>query len=92
MLRWRDRPHHRAAGVTPANLTLQASSDGNLYNDLYGANGEEITIVARPNSTIIIHENWARAIAWLKLRSGTRAHPIDQKTETKFAIAVETAA
>ena len=77
---------------TPANLTLQASSDGNFYNDLYGANGDEVTIVARPNSTIIISEKWARAIAWLKLRSGTRDHPVDQKVTTRFAIAVETAA
>ncbi|QIG97769.1 MULTISPECIES: hypothetical protein [Bradyrhizobium] len=77
---------------TAANLTLQVSSDGNFYNDLYGSNGEEVTIVAKPNSGIVIAEHWARAIAFLKLRSGTRDHPVDQKVDCKFAIAVETAA
>ena len=30
---------------TEANLTFQVSSDGNLYNDLYDAQGDEITLV-----------------------------------------------
>ena len=33
---------------TPANLTFQVSSDGNFYNDLFNSNGEEITVVAKP--------------------------------------------
>ena len=44
---------------TPANLTFQVSSDGNLYNDLFTASGEEVTIVAKPDTGIVIGERWA---------------------------------
>ena len=45
------------AGWTNANLTFQISSDGTGYNDLYDAEGQEITIVVRgENSAIIIRD------------------------------------
>jgi hypothetical protein len=76
---------------TPANLTFQVSSDGNLYNDLFDSDGDEITLVAKPNRGIIVPATWARSIAFIKFRSGTRDHPVDQqKDDCKFAIAIET--
>ena len=78
---------------TPANLTFQVSSDGNLYNDLFTAGGDEITIVAKPDTGIVIGERWAGSINFIKFRSGSRDHPVEQtKDDCKFAIAVETAA
>ena len=74
---------------TEANLTFQVSSDGNFYNDLFDAQGEEITVVANPNSGIGVSEHWTRSIAFLKLRSGSRDHPVVQREDCKFAIAVE---
>lgn len=76
---------------TPANLTFQVSSDGNFYNDLFSSSGEEITVVAKPNTGIIIPEPWARSINFIKFRSGSREHPVEQREDCKFAIAVETA-
>lgn len=76
---------------TEANLTFQVSSDGNLYNDLHDADGDEITVVAKPDTGIIVPEHWTRSIAFIKFRSGTREHPVKQtKDDCKFAIAVET--
>ena len=76
---------------TPANLTFQSSSNGDLYNDLYDAEGEEVTMVAKPDTTIIIAAPWARTLGWIKIRSGTRSHPVKQtRDECKFGIAVET--
>jgi hypothetical protein len=75
---------------TPANLTFQVSSDGNFYNDLFTSHGEEVTVVARESTGIIIHEAWARSIGFIKFRSGSRDHPVEQKEDCKFAIAVET--
>jgi hypothetical protein len=76
---------------TPANLTFQVSSNGDLYNDPFSSGGEEITVVAKPHTGIIIGEHWARSIAFIKFRSGTRDHPVkQQKDDCKFAIAVET--
>ena len=77
---------------TQSNLTFQVSSDGNFYNDLFNSNGEEITLVAKPSSGIIISEYWARSIGFIKFRSGSRDHPIKQKEDCKFAIAIEIAA
>jgi hypothetical protein len=78
---------------TDANLTFQVSSNGDLYNDLYDDQGEVITVTAQPDSSIVIHGAWVRSIGWLKLRSGTREHPIEQdKDDCKFAIAIEVAA
>jgi hypothetical protein len=77
---------------TRANITFQVSSDGNFYNDLYNANGEEIMIAAQPNSAVIIAERLARVVAFIKLRSGTRKNPVLQQVDCKFAIAIETGA
>jgi hypothetical protein len=76
---------------TPANLTFQVSSDGNLYNDLYYNNGEMVTVVANADTGIIFPRHLVRAIGFIKLRSGTRNHPILQVEDCKFAIAVELA-
>jgi hypothetical protein len=76
---------------TRANMTFQVSSDGNGYNDLYDAQGNEVTIVAKPDSGIVIQEQWGRVVGFIKLRSGTRANPVEQQTDCKFAIAIEVA-
>jgi hypothetical protein len=75
---------------TDANLTFQVSTDGNLYNDLFNDEGEEITITAQPDSGIVISGRWVRSIAFIKLRSGSRDHPVEQREACKFAIAVDT--
>ena len=76
---------------TPANLTFQSSSNGDLYNDLYDAEGNEITMVAKPDTTIIVKADWARSLGWIKIRSGTRDAPVEQsRDECKFGIALET--
>lgn len=75
---------------TSANMTFQASSDGSMFNDLYNAEGEEITMVAKPNTTIAIRQPWGRLFGFIKFRSGTGKHPVAQKEDCKFAIAVET--
>jgi hypothetical protein len=76
---------------TPANLTFQVSSNGDLYNDLFSSNGTEVTLVAKPNTGIVVPEAWTKSINFIKFRSGSRDHPVKQtKDDCKFAIAVET--
>ena len=74
---------------TKANMTFQVSTDGNFYNDLYDVHGEEITVAAQPDSAIVVHERWTKSINFIKFRSGTRAHPVKQNVECRFAIAIE---
>ena len=75
---------------TEANLTFQASSDGNFFNDLYDTDGNEVTLPVKANTTVVIKADWTRALGWVKLRSGTRGNPVPQKVVCKLAIAVET--
>lgn len=75
---------------TPGNMTFQVSSDGGLYNDLHDSRGGEIIITAKPDTTIYIGEPWVRSVGFLKIRSGTSDHPVVQREDCKFAIAVET--
>ena len=71
-------------------MSFQVSSDGNGYNDLFDDQGKEVTIVAHPNSGIVIDLSWARTVAFIKLRSGTRDRPTKQKVDCKLAIAIST--
>lgn len=75
---------------TPANLTFQASSDGNFYNDLYDNNGDEVTLPVKADTTVVVSSHWTRSIGFIKFRSGTRKAPVEQKVDCRFAIAVET--
>lgn len=75
---------------TDANLTFQVSTDGVYYNDLYSAAGSEITISAKPDTAIVIRDEvWGKAINFIKIRSGTRAHPVKQEVECRLAIAID---
>jgi hypothetical protein len=77
---------------TDANLTFQASSDGNFYNDLYNDKQEEITLQVKPDTTVVVTAPWTRTVAFIKLRSGTRDNPVPQEVDCRFGIAVETTA
>jgi hypothetical protein len=73
-----------------ANLTFMISSDGAGFNDLYTADGTEVTIVVKgDNSAILVDEKWTHAVGWLKVRSGTSKYPVAQKERREFAIALE---
>lgn len=74
---------------TEANMTFQVSADGNGYNDLYDAKGNEITIVAQPDTTIVVSEAWTKSFNFIKLRSGTRQYPVKQREDCKLALAIE---
>jgi hypothetical protein len=76
---------------TPANLTFQISTDGALYNDLFRPDGEEVTMVVVPGSAVVLAHiaDYLKAVAYLKLRSGTRNFPVEQAERRQFAVAVE---
>jgi hypothetical protein len=78
------------AGWEGSNLTFQISSDGNGYNDLFDAKGDEVTLPCRAGGAVVVDEGrWARAINFLKIRSGTRETPYPQPQRREFALAVE---
>jgi hypothetical protein len=76
---------------TPANLTFSISTDGALFNDLFTPDGTEVTMKVEPNAAVIVAHlsEYLRAIAFLKVRSGTRHYPVAQAELREFAIAIE---
>jgi hypothetical protein len=77
---------------TGGNMTFQISTDGQGYNDLYTAKGEEVTLVMpkTPSVAVIVrNEDWTKAINFLKIRAGSGSHPVVQEQRQQFAIAVE---
>jgi hypothetical protein len=76
---------------TPANMTFQFSSDGNGYNDLFNQYGQEVTLPnVPPGVGIVLDANWIGAVQFLKIRSGTRNHPVIQTGDRAFAVAIQT--
>jgi hypothetical protein len=70
------------------NISFQISSDGNEYNDLYTADGNEVVIPCGAGRAIVIEAAWWKAIAFLKIRSGTVEAPDVQTDRQEFAVAI----
>jgi hypothetical protein len=72
-----------------ANISFQISSDGNGYNDLYTADGNEVVIPCRAGRAIVIEwPMWWKAVAFLKIRSGSGSSETVQTERQEFAVAV----
>jgi hypothetical protein len=80
------------AAWTPANISFSISSDGAGYNDLVGIDGKEIIVPVVPGTALVLASfaEYLRAIAFLKVRSGSRLYPVVQPAQRDFAIAIET--
>lgn len=63
---------------TAANITIQVSSNGIDYLDLYDDSGVEYTITAVANRAIFLSLNALVAARYVKFRSGTSATPVVQ--------------
>jgi hypothetical protein len=87
---WADHQGRRVAFRRCRLLGRNHRADGNLYNDLFTADGGEVTVAARPSTGIVVSERWTKSIGFVKFRSGSRSHPVAQSVDCKFAIAVET--
>jgi hypothetical protein len=71
------------------NITFQISSDDGGYNDLFRPDGTEFTMVVTKGAAIpIAFDGLTRCAAFVKIRSGTRDHPIIQEAQRDFAIAL----
>ena len=74
---------------TPAPLTFQFLTDGVFYNDMFGIDGFEVTIkTVVSGAGVIIPTDVGRAIAHLKIRSGTRNNPMPQPEPRNFAVTI----
>ncbi len=79
------------AAWSGGNLTFQISSDGLGYNDLFTIDGQEVVIPLVAGSAVVLAQldEFLHAVAFLKVRSGTRTHPVAQAARREFAVAIE---
>jgi hypothetical protein len=72
------------------NITFQISTDGLFFNDLFDQDGKEFTMVVVTGAAVpIIWDGITRCAAHLKIRSGSRSHPIVQDEKRDFAVALK---
>ena len=73
------------------SITFQFSTDGVFFNDMFGLDGYEVTIdTVVEKAGVIIPEHIGRAVAFLKIRSGTRGNPVVQEENRTFAVTILT--
>ncbi|RZN10279.1 hypothetical protein CWO91_13890 [Bradyrhizobium genosp. SA-3] len=70
---------------TAATLTLQVSTDGVTYRDLWDESGE-VTYQAGANRAIHLSSFGWWTIRYLKIRSGTSAAPVNQGADRTIAL------
>jgi hypothetical protein len=74
---------------TPAVVTVQGSSDGTNFYDVYdGVTAKELAFNLKPNSMAPISSNRLCCFTAIKLRSGTSALPVAQNLASQFGIVV----
>jgi len=74
-----------------AAITFEFSTDGVFFNRMFGIDGYEVSIKeVVPGAGVIIPMDVGRAIAWLKIRSGTSGNPVEQTADRNFAVTVLT--
>jgi hypothetical protein len=66
------------AAWTAADLTLQSSTDGVTFKDLYDKDGIEYTIKAAASRAVLVPLGDMLSLRYLKIRSGTSATPVNQ--------------
>jgi hypothetical protein len=78
---------------TPANISFQISSDGELYNNLVGMDGQEKVMAVTAGSAVVLAQlgDALKAVQFLKIRSGTSTNPVPQEERRSFAVAIDLA-
>lgn len=72
-----------------ARLTLQGSTDGVSYADLYDFMGNEYTVAVAANHAVIIPFSDLIGVRFIKLRSGTGAAPVVQTAVRSIGVSIQ---
>jgi len=73
------------ADFEPANLTFQISADGITFADLFDGYGNEVMMACRPGTGVRVKDGIGSTLH-LKIRSGTRDHPVPQSADRTFTV------
>src|SRR5262245_15503425 len=76
--------------VYSAGVTIQASMDGTNWHNVYAANGNEFRLAVKPGALIYLFADFARAMKFVRLRSGTSEQPFNQPAARDFQVILMT--
>jgi len=76
---------------TPAHITVMVSPDGATYYDMFvrapdRTSSTEFVFGYTPNAMVAVNPNRMLMARYIKLRSGTRAEPINQEMTRAFTV------
>lgn len=71
---------------TTADLTFQASVDGQTFGDLYDDTGVEVVVKAAAGRVIVLPAAYFWGLRWLRVRSGTSSAPVNQAAARQLTI------
>lgn len=71
---------------TTADLTFQASIDGQTFGDLYDDTGVEVVVKAAAGRVIVLPAAYFWGLRWLRVRSGTAVSPVAQAASRQLTI------
>lgn len=72
-----------------AALTFQASADGTTYRDLYDSAQVEVSLASSTGGRFIQAPAALKGAAYLKIRSGTSAVPVNQTAQRLIAVVIK---
>jgi hypothetical protein len=73
-----------------APLTFEVSSDNTVFRPVHQHDGYELQMPCQPGTAILVPDFMGAALAWLKIRSGTRGRPIVQPAARAFTLIIQT--
>lgn len=74
------------AAWSSAGLSFQVSLDNVTYNDLFDAKGLELNYPVQPGTAVVVDVKNRMTGTWVRLRSGTRDHPVNQSAIRAFTL------
>lgn len=74
------------AAWTAAVITIQTSSDGNDWRDLYDRFGAEVTITTAASRRIAFEPWMLPGVTFIRFRSGTGAAPVNQGADRDLVL------
>ena len=82
-------PDNYTDGDMPNEMTFAVSPDGgDLYGNLCDHEGHEISVVARPGTSVSVGRPWAQNLGCIRFRSGTKDKPVEQKEDCTLLVSV----
>lgn len=77
------------AAWTAAALTFQHSLDGSAWQNCYDQYGAEISLTVAADTFVVVPPLLIVAPAWLRVRSGTSASPVNQAADRTLTLRLQ---